>query len=225
MEKVIKQLTEAISKSRGVLTLKKAINRSHINNKRKFVKDSLKKTTYVNLKGRKRCQRIQSKINQNHYSEDITTQGLKKSLMSSRSNSSTLQLSIENLLTGQDKNNYSDHQINTYSDLYPAKFVHLPSLTNQGNMGSSSWSLRGDNKWIRRTDLGCPDCSYKRLGASYDNFYYRRRTRHFQGRKKETTRFLVIFCKSFCFLLLMVSFIIVIVIVSVFLSKGLQIYE
>ena len=215
MEKVIKQLTEALSRSRRVSSLKKAITRSHHKHKRKFVSDSIRNRTYVNLNWRSGYKNT-NKSKPNHQAEDMVTQGHEKSSVSSMHSSSTLQLSVDNLHTGYEKPNYTESELkrNIHSNL-------LLSSTS-GCFGPSSWTMRRQDSWGDRTELECPDCSYSRLGDSFDNFYHRRGTINIPGKRKEKLRLFVIFCKSFCFLILIVCFLIVIVIVIVFLSKGMQ---
>ena len=61
---------------------------------------------------------------------------------------------------------------------------------------------------------------YDRMEDNYDTFYKEKRKKRNPGKRPDNIRLLVIFCKSFCFVILMVSFIFVLVIVSVFMAKG-----
>ena len=200
MEKVIKQLTEALSRSRRFSSLKGALSRGDRRNKNHFVPRSIRNKSYVNLNWRSRYNNKKSK----QKVKDTKMSDHEKTSVSSRSSDSSLQLSALNLLSDYDRQDYTGLERNLYS-----------------NLSLSSWTPGGQTNHLDRSGCWSQNFTYERLGNSYDNFYQRRKKRTL-GKRHENVRLIIMFCKTFCFVLLMVGFIFVIVIVSVFLAKGIN---
>ena len=236
MEKVIKQLTEAVSKSRGVSSLSKAVARSRkqkdVRKLNKNITGSFSSKQMKSLKSQQKFQKAPVGLSNLSYDSDSSCEsmdGKEASMDASQMTDdkrlishATLPLSARKLSDQLSRHSSYRHSYGRHGHHISPRTTPDPLQHVRQAPSSSSWLL------ARRDSLApsyYPYTQFRHGGEVWGEDRWRHP--HFvagiigeSGEEKKKSKSMVLFLKSFCFLLLLTSFVMVIVTVSVFLSKG-----
>lgn len=207
MDKVIEQLTSAVMQSKGIYTLTKAVAKR---------KENARYATGSSVAGKLRRQRYKMKED----AEDISDDESDSSLLELK-----VQFSQEDFTSGTFPN--------YYNTMLPSSIQPDPSQPLYDKTSSPGWYLaRKEEKqtsfrnyqhrqqgdfisWGPRTQV-----FGKYPGSPGENFTLdKSRSNYLRKEEKKRSCFVLIF-KSICFLLLLASFLLVIIFISVFISQG-----